>query len=284
MNTMIEIRGWFAVVLVGMTTVLLVERPAVAAFETLTSGNSEVLIDTDRLDTVYSWEVDGLEHLEDQTFFYRTGSMDEELRIDGNDLSEIDSGISDDDTSMFVVFEDFDELFTVRLDYALAGGPEDSNMSTLIETVAITNIQDTDPLDFTIFEFSDFDFADSADGDTVTIDLNRVVVTDDVSPMRLTITPSLPATGVAADEFFEILDLLQDSEITNFPLTSDQFGPGDAEFAFQWDFQIQAGETLTLTKSLSIVPEPASSAMMATLLGVLALARRARRGYHHVNA
>ncbi len=240
--------------------------PLFAESATLTHENSEIGIDTGRLDTVFFWTVDGVEHLVEQSLHYRTGDMTEELVVNNDNLDETDSVVGEDDRSLFVELkEDSDpdpgetSAFTITLDYELIGGLEDSGVSKFIQRINITNTQDSDTLNFTLFEYDDFDLDDSDDDDAVTI------------------TPSIAATGVDVTPFGDILDLLQDGEMDDFTLTSDDLGPGeDLEFAFQSDFVIEAGQSVELVKTQLIVPEPGTATLAIGLLATGLISNRRR--------
>ncbi len=275
----------FAPALSLITVACLLAPCAWAASATLEDRNTEIGIDTGRLDTVFFWEVDGHDHLVERTYFFRTGDMTEELRINNIDLDQTDFEIGVNDRHLFVELKENGDpdpnehsLFTVTLNYELIGGSAGTGVSELVERIKITNTQPDDSLSFTLFEYDDFDLVDTSDNDVVTIDVSGATALDTTVDTTLTITPSIPATAVDVAAFGDILDLLQDSELTNLSLTSDMFGPGeDIELAFQWDFNLDVGESIELVKTTSIVPEPGALLTWLSLAACGLGGRRNRR-------
>ena len=72
-----------------------------------------------------------------------------------------------------------------------------------------------------------------------------------------------------------ILNSLQDSSVTDFGTTAGTVGPGDVEFAFQWDLSIPAGGSVTISKikqlQVNVIPEPTTFALSFMGLALLAV-------------
>jgi hypothetical protein len=155
----------------------------------------------------------------------------------------------------------------------------------LNEDIEIVN-KTASVLDLQFFQYSDFDLAGTASGDSV-------LLYPSTSPFRLayqwdstiglseSIVSINPFAGFGAVGFVaSIFNSLQDAGITDLGTTSSAIGPGDVEFAFQWDLEIAPFGSKTISKvkdlDINVIPEP--SAVALALLGVAVLfGRRAVR-------
>lgn len=174
------------------------------------------------------------------------------------------------------------DLFYELIGGGLAGTPR----SQLKESISITNLsQAALTLDF--FQYVNFDLAGTS-GDTVSASANRIDqkgggITADVTTdtpadfFQASIDGSLgfPFLLTALDPFLQIFPLVGDLDNTGGPLAGLDFFD-DAHAAWQWSFELAAGESfnLGLTKS---IPEPSAlSLVLVAFLGGRALWKKSR--------
>jgi hypothetical protein len=243
----------------------------------LKDANSTAWFDPSSADGLYSWVVDGTEHMYQQWFWYRVGPNDGEqsidaLTMDGSPLESDTNGDGDPDT-LYTRYVGAD--FRIDLWYILAGGASGSGASDIGEIIRITNTSKTSALDFHFFQYADFDLNDDGSNDTVEITggntAHQSSPTVHVAETVVTPRPSHYEAGI----FRDTLDSLIDGGPTTL---SDDGGPktGDATWAFEWDKVIDPGRTLLISKDKNIIPEPATMALMGIGF-VVALVMRRRR-------
>jgi len=146
-----------------------------------------------------------------------------------------------------------------------------SGLSRINEVVSITNAT-ASAMTFTFFQYSDFDLGGPG-GDTVAIGtdtfgrFNEALQTS--GPIRLAESQVTPGADRAEANLFPFtITSLDDATVTTLSNVLAA-GPGDATWAFQWNFTIAAGGSVGISKIKDIqIPEPSSLALMT--LGVLA--------------
>ena len=240
--------------------------------------NSEANFDTLSQSGMSNWLVDGVDHLFQQWFWYRTGAMGSESSLDT--LAQL--GIFATDTNPFTDPRD-DTLavlyggsgYTVELLYTLRGGALGSNVSDVTEQIIITNTG-TSALEFHFFQYADFDIGGTSLGDTAWIQGGNTAVQEDLAAgfsFTETVVTPMPSHYEVAT-WPSILNSLNDGSPSTL---LDIAGPvsGDLTWAFQWDVTLGAGQSFIISKDKSIqIPAPAALA----LLGLAGLAARRRRG------
>jgi hypothetical protein len=133
-----------------------------------------------------------------------------------------------------------------------------------------------------LYTYLDLDLGGAADwfDDMATIDLGRAVVTDADDPAALFVW-NQTVGGRIADHFavgaypgvratLDTMGAAQDLSDTMNP-----FGPADFTAAYQFDFLVAAGSSVTSSSSTSIAPEPDSAVL--TALGLMGLTVSGRR-------
>ena len=222
------------------------------------------------------WEVDGVDHMFQQSFWFRIGSTGPEMSID--DLTLGVHGTTD--TNFDLIDETAFFRFTglgleIEVTYLLTGGTAGSLTSDVGESIKIKNTSGGG-LDVHFFQYTDFDLNGGSGGQTATFispfafrqSGNGVVVTETVA------TPA--PKHHEANLFSTTRDALEDLVATTLN-DVDSSGPGDATWAFQWDATIGAGGSFLISKDkhLSAVPEPSSCVLMG--IGAVGLAIRGWR-------
>lgn len=243
---------------------------------TLTDGNSTVSIMADTLPGMNSWTVDCVPQLWQQQFFYRDDSTCGERPI--SSLSLISSQQTSAN-SLTTVYQSSGQ-FSIEVSYTLHGGASGSGAATIGEQIRIINLS-ANTLNFSFFQFADFDLGGAYENDTVQLGQNLVGLYNSAYQFNgnsyfadQVVNPGANYAEVGLSP--TILDRLMDNSPTT--LTGNA-GPitGDATWAFQWDAAIPVGGSfdIALTKSV-YVPEPSVLVLVPAAVALLAMARRRR--------
>ena len=164
-------------------------------------------------------------------------------------------------------------LFDWRLRVTLTDGAV-PGQALLAEAMTLTNTSNG-PLRISVFNYADFDVAQSAVEDSAIL----------VNPQLMRITDpggdfaEFQGVGASAWQvmpFAALRTLLDDGAITNLNNTGLPFAAGDFTGAFQWNFSIPVGGSVTVFENLSVnmaVPAP-GAALLLGLGGLVAMRRR----------
>jgi hypothetical protein len=235
---------------------------------TLTDLNSVAAIDVGTQAGQFNWQVDGVNQLAKQWFWYRIGNAPE-ASIDTMGAPVI---LQNTASSLTVTYAN--QMVSVQVDFLLRGGQVGSGTSDIAETISIHNLTGG-ALPFHFYQYADFDLNGTPDGDSVQF-LGPYVVQQTKGATMLSETVAVPAsTRREAALFNQTLLRLNDGLATDLN-NANSAGPGNVTWAFQWDKDIAAGGSLLISKDKQLtVPEPMTLAVLA--LGGTLLARR-RRG------
>lgn len=226
---------------------------------TLTQGNSVARIETDAALGMYSWSVDGVDHLNQQQGWFRLGPAGGEKAITSLTLAGQTA------TASSVNLQYSHASFNATLEVAVTGGAVGSGTATVTETLTITNITAA-PLDFHYYQYLDFDVDELHDNNSITLTAQGVAT--QTSPLGAVISTTVtPAPAhVAAGLYPTLVDTLTDLSPS---LLGDVLGPltGDVTHAYQWDATIAAGDSLviTITKTTTDVVVLATPTLQAPL-------------------
>lgn len=162
----------------------------------------------------------------------------------------------------------------VDLWYGLTGSGLASSIS---ERAMLTNANNN-PINLSIFEYADFDLTDTDNNDNAFGNVFGITQYDNWSRVSVIPVSSIPNHFQIAS-FSSLVDSLSDASSTILNDSGSPYGPGDATFAFQWDFTLAPGETYTIEKikTLTTTPEPVSCALFLFGGGALALVRRKKK-------
>lgn len=207
------------------------------------------------------WTVDGVNRLNQHTFYYRVGSSGPERPIGTLNIASLAvNDILGDGTNQHLTVQynnagPGSATFGIRGDVLLMGGMAGSGASSLTEIVAIDNYTAA-PLNFHLFRYSDFDLDPAASPDVA-------MLQSDSSIRQFNLASGVAVTsGVSSAGHWEmsgvpnLLNSLNDSLPTT--LIDNPSFSGNASFAFQWDITIapRGSYIISTTTSIEQIPEP----------------------------
>lgn len=264
--------------IVGIAGMMALATSAMATVYTLTDGNSTAHVETAGSAGMYDWQVDGVNQLAQQWFWYRVGTTSGEQAI-GNLTLDTAGTVQLDASTLKLKYTG--QGFTIQITYALTGGSLGSHTSDIAESIRIQNTG-TSTLDFHFFQYSDFDLNGTAGNDTgIRTNPNSIRQSDPLAGVNISETVITPSpTFYQIDTFPNLLNALNDgtpTTLANTPGIGTSVGPADVTWAFQWDFSIAGGGTAIISKDkrLDSVPDAGSTvALLGMALTGLALAGR----------
>lgn len=252
----------------------------------LGDGNSSALIGLGgNTAGMTNWLVDDVDRLALQGFWFRTSFMDREQNVGTlgvvNAISTDTNPFADtrnDTASVRYVGQNGASggSFFIDTTWTIRGSTAGSGRADMSETIVITNNSTFLPLTISFFQYADFDLSVGTSDDlnvailganhntasqTGSVMLNETVVTP--APTRWTATTQLALSL-----------LMEDNSVSNLDNVANLNGPADLAWGFQWDFVIQPGLSVVITKDKSLVPTPGAAALLG--LGGLIAARRRR--------
>lgn len=265
---------------VGLALAAGLAIPAMAQTYTLEDFNSSTFFNLSGGNQI-SWTVDGVNQLFGQRFFYREGLMTDEAAVDSLPLT----GHQATDTNFF----DDPRLDTIatrysaasglefRISYHLRGGTLGSGTGDLAETINIQN-NGNSPISLSFFQYVDFDL-----GGTIAGDFGEIIGGDSVYQYDTTGNLAVNETVVTpAPNHFQmgqypsIVNMFGDGLVTNLNDFGGPMGPTDITWAFQWDLNLNPGQSFIISKDkLLYIPTPGAAALLG--MGGLVATRRRRR-------
>jgi hypothetical protein len=251
-----------------------------AGLFTLVDDNSSAFFNTASPANTSSWIVDGVNHLNQQAFWFRVGNVAETslhtlpIATEFATNTNADPGLN----NLFVRYSGTG--FFVDVNYSLDGGSTGSNVSDMGEQITITNTTGS-PLDFHFFQYVDFDINATPGDDFVVFDDPHAVLQYD-STLSVAETADAPEPHHREADFYNgILVKLNDGVATTLndtPPIGTPIGFGDLTWAFQWDVVIAPFGSYQISKDklITAVPEPAAFGLMSIGAGMLLAMRRKR--------
>ena len=277
----ISMKQFVLLALCGVAALALVQVQAEAAPINLTDGTSFAVYDPESVSGMSDWWVGGADHLVSQTFFVRRNDP----VADGMEvpLSAVYLGSSGSGNTAAASFG-IAGSYLIDISYTLT--ELSSTSAQVLENITIQNDSGA-ALDLSFFQYNNFDLAANLSGDYVRILDNGSTysvaqqVEPGVSGLEEATVQVNPGSVRAEAAFFDtILSKMVDGDVDDLNNSTGLMGPGNMEFAFQWNYTLAPGATETISKvktlDVSFVPEPAS--FMLALLGFGAIMLSRRRG------
>jgi hypothetical protein len=282
-------RNRLNVALLLFVAILLTANVGHATTAVLQNRNSMAEFHTEAADPgtkgLFNWNVDGIDQIFEQWFWYRVGNTGPESALDTltqNEVSQLNLDSEAGNDFLLVGYVDPAQRFSIQVRYMLTGGTTGSLDSDLVEVLRIQNLSTTQPLDFHFFQYVDFDLGGTANDDTVSvggIPGNTVRQSDALLQLSETVVTPPPSRYAVTGTAASLKSQLTDGSPTSL---SGAGGPitGDAAWAFQWDFVLAPGDSYLISKDKNLrpVPEPATVwTAFAAACALLLAARRIRR-------
>lgn len=247
----------------------------------LSDNNATATVDVGSSAGMSNWTVQGQDQLFQQWFWYRVGNSGPEAPI--NTISPALAYATNGTRGLSTTYSQ--AQFSVRVEYTLTGGLLGGTKSSIGEIITINNLS-LAPLDFHFFQYSDFDLGGDAAGDSVVIGKNLFTglynTANQIHPL-VTFHESVISPGANHAEvgfFPNTLNKLNDLNTDTLNDVTSLTGPGDVNWAFQWDFTINPGASAIINKSkyleLTAIPEPTSFTLLVSAAAFYVV-RRSRR-------
>ena len=235
---------------------------------------------------MFNWTVDGQDQMYQQWFWYRFGDSGPEQPLEtlgylGGQATDTNgslwnpkSDLSPD--TLVMAFGDPNGLL-VEVSYVLRGAPAGQVLTADIgELITVYNFG-TSAVEMSLFQYTDLDLFEDPEGDYVTIADGdaRQWDADGLAASETVITPGPTHYEVAL--YDDILARLQDGDADDLADVGAILGPGDATWAFQWDFSISPDHSFQISKDKQITHLPEPVTMIGVAMGISGLAGYIRR-------
>ncbi len=255
------------VALIGIVGNSLVAKAA--SFD-LNDGNSQITVNDRNGVTV--WYVDGSpDNLFISNYYYRIGETGgEKVFLEGIDGTPTVNQPQSNQLQLTYSGNDLE----AEVNYSLIGGTPGSNQSLLKKSVTLRNLSSS-PIDLHLFDYNDFDikFNQLNQRDqAIALSPAEIILNSATVPLSIRTRVNPDPDRYEINDFFSLYQrffLGQGSPITltNTPPLNVPFPepPSDNAFAFQWDFTLPQGESLTFETSANYSPIPEPSTIVASI-------------------
>jgi hypothetical protein len=271
------LRGRLAGCVMAVAAIAVPAISASANIVAITDSNSSATIDTSSAAGMFNWQIDGVNQLFQQWFWYRVGNAGPERSID----TLVQTNIANVGNVMSVEYKDalLNPNFSITVTLTLNGGGAGSGSADMIEDLTIRNLTNQEQ-SFHFYQYADFDLNGSPTDSLVQAQgspINTVSQSENGASLQEVVINSnvAPISHHQVDFFNSILNLLNNANPDNLTDTSGPLGPGDLTWALQWDFQLAANSKFDISKDIRIqaIPAPAAPALLA-LAGLMTFRRR----------
>ncbi len=248
-------------------------QPAFALSTINNGNNASVSFDFNSSAGMNSWLIDSVNQASQQSFWYRVGSSGPQL-----DLTTISAPIITMQGPRAVTAIYSNAQYEVKLSYTLSLGSVGSQKAQLAEAISLINTGTSD-LDFHFFMYSDLVLGGASQIGTQNVLLGTTGGTSTSvqtfgSPGSNTVSVIGAASHTEAALYGQTYNNL--TTVNGYTLDdSTTAGPGNATWAWEWDYTIGGGASkiLSITDTIN-VPEPSALAFLLLGGGFMALKRR----------
>ncbi len=227
--------------------------------------NSTVNIDATTQAGVYEWLIDGVNHMNQNSYWFSIGSGPI------TPLTALGAPTINPVLDMMCEVLYSGDLFDAKISYMLMGTDVGSGQSDLAQIVTITN-NSASALDLHFYEYINLDLNGVAGGQAGTLDTSSTFTQtfgSTESMLSFLAIPDLIEIGNAASLLAKLNG--------NVSLVANDYYEGDAACVAQWDVYLNDSWMMSQDNALfggAAVPEPASMLALASMVGLLPLMRR----------
>jgi len=252
-----------------------------------TIGARDTSLQLDLAGGVTQWTMDGVNQLNLQSFYYSVGSGPAAsiYTIGLPSAPTITTNLSKTTVTLNTTYAD--PTISVGTQFQIQSSPVGTGKATLAQTLTINNLSST-PQVLHFYQYSDFDLEGVSGGQNVQFSSNgsgqqyQVVQTDSTG-RTLTGLISGVTGGTSAQSEVQagLFDGTQFGLGSAISVTLDNTltaGPGNVDYAYEWDATVAAGGSIIISEIQAVVPEPSSVALVASGMVALALLHRRRQG------
>ena len=261
-----------------------VARPALATPVTLQDGNASLGLNvvsngTPSQDGAFTWDINGVNQLDQQWFWFRVGNSGAGQEI--TSLSESGSpALADTDgggDDNYASINYSGSGFAMNVQYMLSGGSSTSHVADVDAIIRILN-KTSKALVFDLADYGNFTLGSAGGDRAISITNNNTATESNSAGAAAQVIVSPAATQYDASDAATLAAGLDSGALLPLPDNSSTSG-ADPAFAFGYDLTIPANGSYVISSDeqiITAVPEPTSG--MAALAGsCLILVRRRRR-------
>ena len=212
------------------------------------------------------WTVGGTTELAQQSFWYRVGSSGGQTAVYG--LPQLNISQSAVNT---LTTENANSSLDFTINYTLTGGSTGSGSSSIHETINISNLTGSS-IDLHFYQFLDLDLKGTASGDTLQLGKTGSLFTGATQTDSNVIGGETLTTAANHGEAGLSSTLAGKVQSSSSPAAladnTSSVGPGNEAMAFEWDDNLAAHSSFTITIDKTIgntipVPEPSTAGLLS---------------------
>jgi len=241
---------------------------------TLVDNGSSVVIGPTTQSGMYQWNVNGVNQLSQQWFWFRVGNDGPEQSIDTLAVPFVglsDTNFNGEMDTMYARY--VGNALKAELTFTVSGADPGIIHSDLAEIIKLTNLTAA-PMSLHFFQYCNLDLGGTFLDQSVRIVGGNTAQQSDVGITASETVETPLATARQVDFVPNILAMLNDGLPSTLNGNVGPIGPGDLCWAFEWDVTLGAAgsgsDILIISKDKQIVPEPATLSLLVVAgLGLL---------------